>query len=165
VCDQSSAVLQSASECTSLCIFIKKLFRSTAMEPENLEDLVQDSRALALNDVPYDRDLRWCNKPSKARPRPQPNTSNRLFNQVACWCYACACIICLWQIVSITHNTEEYERLDKHYKVLLRCSPMATHTHAYTPYIRTDIPYIYAFRYTHISVLEQIDICRTHFHT
>uniref|UniRef100_A0A7S2RK49 Uncharacterized protein n=1 Tax=Rhizochromulina marina TaxID=1034831 RepID=A0A7S2RK49_9STRA len=57
---------------------------------------------LSLDQVSYDRDMRWFNKPSDARPRRTLGKGSRAFNQIE----------------SIANDTREYAALDDHYRRL-----------------------------------------------
>eukprot|EP00752_Nemacystus_decipiens_P006717 g6040.t1 len=61
------------------------------------------SSSLSLEEVPYDRDLRWCNTASDSRPRPKMDPSGGVFGRVG---------------TAITQDTGDYERLDRHYQEL-----------------------------------------------
>mmetsp|Transcript_14954 Transcript_14954/g.19619 ORF Transcript_14954/g.19619 Transcript_14954/m.19619 type:complete len:426 (-) Transcript_14954:654-1931(-) len=58
---------------------------------------------LSLDEVPYDRDLRWCNQASSSRPRRSITKGNRFYQQVT----------------NITQNSVmDYDQLDEHYRNL-----------------------------------------------
>lgn len=63
--------------------------------------LPTEESMLSLDDIPYDRDLKWINVPNGSRPKPTIATNNRLFKQVG-------------QITSA--NAKGLKELDEHYK-------------------------------------------------
>lgn len=60
--------------------------------------------SLSLEEVPYDRDLRWCNTASDMRRRPTMDVSGGVFGRLG---------------AAITLDTTDYDRLDRHYQVMV----------------------------------------------
>ena len=63
-------------------------------------DLNDSSQSISIDDIPYDRDLKYINVPNGSRPKPVILQSNRFLKQVP----------------SITNNAStELQQLDQHY--------------------------------------------------
>uniref|UniRef100_A0A7S3UTB5 Uncharacterized protein n=1 Tax=Heterosigma akashiwo TaxID=2829 RepID=A0A7S3UTB5_HETAK len=84
-------------------IFQGKDRRREISAPEERPENDEPVAILSLDEVPYDRDLKWCNQASNARPRRTVGKGHRMFQQVA----------------DITEGAvQEYGQLDSHYRAL-----------------------------------------------
>ena len=64
-------------------------------------DNIDNANAISIDDVPFDRDLKWVNTPTGSRPRAKLNTLNPFMKQIQ-------------QITE--ENSAELKSLDEHYR-------------------------------------------------
>ena len=71
---------------------------------DHVHDEGHDGKPLSLDEIPFDRDLKWVNVASGSRPRPRitPSIRNPFLKQV--------------QSIT-TENATEFGKLDEHYRL------------------------------------------------